>query len=70
MMAKSEEEFNKQWAELKITWELFLNQVEYLANNWFGHRDKFVHVWTNQIKHRGNITTNRVEGSHGKLRSS
>ena len=62
MTAKSKKEFNKQWEEIKTTWALeFPNQFEYLANNWFGHRDTFVLAWINQIKHRGNITTNRVE---------
>jgi alpha-glucosidase len=31
-------------------------------------KEKFVRVWTNNIIHLGNTTTNRVEPSHARLK--
>ena len=64
----SEEEFFTRWEELKKDWSEFPNCIDYLTRTWFPHREAFVLAWTNRIKHRGNRTMNRAEGSYGKLK--
>ncbi|KAI3881991.1 hypothetical protein MKW92_024281, partial [Papaver armeniacum] len=42
--------------------------ISYVKTQWLARKDKFVCAWTNQIKHFGNRTTNRVEGEHAILK--
>ncbi|KAI3858107.1 hypothetical protein MKW98_029581, partial [Papaver atlanticum] len=43
-------------------------QSGFLMLRWLARKEKFVCAWTNQIKHFGNRTTNRVEGEHAILK--
>ncbi|KAI3872365.1 hypothetical protein MKW92_041706, partial [Papaver armeniacum] len=42
--------------------------ISYVKTQWLARKEKFVCAWTNQIKHFGNRTTNRVEGEHAILK--
>ncbi|KAI3859597.1 hypothetical protein MKX03_007616 [Papaver bracteatum] len=42
--------------------------ISYVKTQWLARKEKFVCAWTNQIKHFGNRTINRVEGEHAILK--
>lgn len=46
----------------------FSDAIDYLSRTCFKHKEALVLAWTNRIKYCRNRTTNRAEGSHGKLK--
>jgi histone-lysine N-methyltransferase SETD2 len=69
MEAETEIAFNEKWKNLRqSTPGKFSKCLVYIAKTWVIHKERFVCAWTNFIKHRGNTTTNRVEGAHSKLK--
>ena len=69
MQAECEKDFFDRWEAFKQNCPLkFAKCLNYLATTWLIHKEKFVLAWTNEVKHRGNRTTNRAEGAHAKLK--
>ena len=61
--AKTEEEYRASVIHLYTTYMPTNHElVEYLDREWLPHRRLFIPVWTNQIRHFGNTSSNRVEG--------
>ncbi|XP_058217748.1 PKS-NRPS hybrid synthetase cheA-like [Rhododendron vialii] len=55
---------------MKREFVLYPDALLYVETNWLGpYRQKFVSAWTNNVMHFGNLTSNRVESEHAKLKS-
>ncbi|KAI3838661.1 hypothetical protein MKW92_042112, partial [Papaver armeniacum] len=54
---------------VEISWgKKYPKWISHVNTQWLARKEKFVYAWTNQIKHFGNRTTNRVEGEHAILK--
>jgi hypothetical protein len=57
--------FDKAWSALRLQ---YLGEgpeiVAYLEKTWLPYKKAFCKVWTNLVRHFGNTTSNRAEGSH------
>ena len=43
--------------------------LDYVKKSWLNkHKEQFVAAWTDIYMHFGNVTTNRVESAHAKLK--
>jgi MULE transposase domain len=60
-----EQGFETAWKKLRL---YYLGEapeiVTYLENTWMLYKKSFCKAWTNLIRHFGNTTSNRAEGSH------
>ncbi|KAG5559890.1 hypothetical protein RHGRI_003249 [Rhododendron griersonianum] len=55
---------------MKREFVLYPDAIKYVETSWLGpYRQKFVSAWTNNVMHFGNLTSNRVESEHAKLKS-
>lgn len=65
--SESEQEFVNMWEKFKATWAAFPKCLEYVATTWLPYKENFVSAWINCIKHRGNRTISRSEGTLARL---
>jgi hypothetical protein len=46
----------------------FVTAIAYLENEWFRHKEKFVHAWTDHHLHFGHRATSKAEGAHALIK--
>jgi alpha-glucosidase len=69
MESTSEEEYNSSLNTFKERCGQWAKIVQYVKATVPGPvKEKFVMVWTNEVMHLGNTTTNRVKSSHAQLK--
>ncbi|KAG5529448.1 hypothetical protein RHGRI_029991 [Rhododendron griersonianum] len=69
-LIKGKDEFNQALCTMKREFVLYPDAIKYVETSWLGpYRQKFVSAWTNNVMHFGNLTSNRVESEHAKLKS-
>ncbi|XP_028080465.1 uncharacterized protein LOC114282039 [Camellia sinensis] len=62
-------EYNEHLARLLADFDTYPEAVQYVSHSWLvPYKDKFVAVWTDSCMHFGNVTTNRAETAHAKLK--
>ncbi|OMO51093.1 hypothetical protein CCACVL1_30010 [Corchorus capsularis] len=67
--APTELEYNRQVNFMRDRWSRHRPQVvTYIDETWLVHKEKFVHAWTNRMRHLGNTTTCRVESAHSMIK--
>ncbi|KAI0993246.1 hypothetical protein K3495_g14938 [Podosphaera aphanis] len=53
-------------------WEIYVSlpvMLNYISETWFIYKEKFVHAYTNNYLHFGNLTSSRAEGMHHMIKS-
>lgn len=69
VFSSTELEYNEHLAKLLADFDTYPEAVQYVSQSWLiPYKDKFVAVWTDSCMHFGNVTTNRVESAHAKLK--
>ncbi|XP_052208410.1 protein FAR-RED IMPAIRED RESPONSE 1-like [Diospyros lotus] len=69
MFASTENEYERRLHDLTVEYHIYDNALDYVRNAWLNnYKEKFVAAWTNKIMHFGNVTTNRAESAHAKLK--
>ncbi|XP_052179871.1 uncharacterized protein LOC127793130 [Diospyros lotus] len=69
VFASTEDEYERRLYELTLEYYAYEGALNYLRNTWLNdYKEKFVAAWTNRIMHFGNVTTNRAESAHAKLK--
>ncbi|XP_052193761.1 uncharacterized protein LOC127802110 [Diospyros lotus] len=69
MFASTENEYERRLHDLTVEYHINDNALDYVRNAWLNnYKEKFVAAWTNKIMHFGNVTTNRAESAHAKLK--
>ncbi|KAH9685250.1 Endonuclease [Citrus sinensis] len=65
----SEDEFITRLNALQQDFISYPQAIEYVTSTWLDkYKENFVSAWTDKIMHFGNLTTNRVESSHSRLK--
>jgi MULE transposase domain len=60
-----EKGYEKAWSNLRLAYLGHYPQiVSYLEITWLPYKKSFCKAWTNLVRHFGNTTSNRAEGSH------
>ncbi|XP_026419241.1 PKS-NRPS hybrid synthetase CHGG_01239-like [Papaver somniferum] len=67
--AKTKDEYADTFCDFVLTWTSYPGCIQYLRDNWLGHKEHYVLAWTKFIKHFGNTAINRVGSSHAILKS-
>ncbi|XP_052193889.1 uncharacterized protein LOC127802218 [Diospyros lotus] len=73
MTLKAEDEKNDEYEhrlyELTLEYHAYEGALNYVRKTWLNdYKEKFVAAWTNRIMHFGNVTMNRAESAHAKLK--
>ncbi|XP_028053365.1 PKS-NRPS hybrid synthetase CHGG_01239-like [Camellia sinensis] len=69
VLSSTELEYNEHLARLLTDFDTYPEAVQYVSQSWLiPYKDKFVAVWTDNCMHFGNVTTNRAESAHAKLK--
>jgi hypothetical protein len=68
MTASSTTEFDEAIKAMYEEYGHVEGLMEYVERTWLVHKQKFVLRWTNNVRHFGNITTNRVESQHSVMK--
>ncbi|XP_052209388.1 PKS-NRPS hybrid synthetase cheA-like [Diospyros lotus] len=69
VFASTENEYERRIHDLIVEYYAYKDVLDYVRNTWLNdYKEKFVATWTNKIMHFGNVTTNRVESAHAKLK--
>ncbi|KAM1005739.1 hypothetical protein ACFX1T_002602 [Malus domestica] len=65
----TENDYMWDLAVLQREFSMYTEVMEYVTNTWLNpFKERFVSAWTDMIMHFGNVTSNRVEGVHTKLK--
>ncbi|XP_021817352.1 uncharacterized protein LOC110759580 isoform X1 [Prunus avium] len=65
----TESDYKRELAVLQSEFSMYTEVMEYVINTWLNPlKDRFVSAWTDMIMHFGNVTSNRAEGAHSKLK--
>ncbi|XP_074308697.1 uncharacterized protein LOC141643434 [Silene latifolia] len=65
----SEKQFLENEKEMYKAYKFVPGLKKYCKNTWINkYKENFVSAWTDKVLHFGNITTNRVEGTHPALK--
>ncbi|KAH9753465.1 protein FAR1-RELATED SEQUENCE [Citrus sinensis] len=69
VLSSNEIEFIDHFKTMQRDFASFPAVMEYVTNAWLNnYKERFVSAWTDKIMHFGNLTTNRVESSHSRLK--
>ena len=66
--AISEDIFAEAWEKMRTTYAHKQEAINYLANTWLVHKEKFVSAWADRHLHFGSKNTSRVEGANSVLK--
>ncbi|XP_028116443.1 PKS-NRPS hybrid synthetase CHGG_01239-like [Camellia sinensis] len=67
--SSSEIQYEERLKSLLKEFGSYPDAVKYVMDTWLvPYRDKFVAAWTDTCMHCGNVTTNRAESAHAKLK--
>ncbi|XP_028097352.1 uncharacterized protein LOC114297170 [Camellia sinensis] len=67
--SSSEIQYDERLKSLLKEFSSYPNAVKYVMDTWLvPYKDKFVAAWTDTCMHCGNVTTNRAESAHAKLK--
>jgi len=67
--SKTEEAYIENWDRFKVACAKFLKILRYVEKTILDLvKEKFVRFWVNKTMHMGNITTNRAESAHARLK--
>lgn len=70
MLLDTPEEYNAHLNILINEFLTFPNIIDYVTKTWLiPYKEKFVAYWTNICLYRNNVTNNRAESTHTKLKS-
>ena len=63
--SKTLESFEEGWQQMVLSFGTSHDTaLRYVEETWLSHREKFVHVWTDHVRHFGRLVTSRAEGQH------
>jgi len=66
----TEEAYVNNCNRFKVVCEIFPKFLEYVESTILGPlKEKVMKFWVNKIMHMGNITTNRAESAHNRLKN-
>ncbi|XP_028070434.1 uncharacterized protein LOC114272918 [Camellia sinensis] len=69
VLSSTELEYNEHLARLLADFDTYPEAVQHVSQSWLiSYKDKFVAVWTDSCMHFENVTTNRAESAHAKLK--
>ncbi|XP_052210807.1 protein FAR-RED ELONGATED HYPOCOTYL 3-like [Diospyros lotus] len=69
IFASTKDEYERHLYELTLEYHAYKGALNYVRKTWLNdYKKKFVAAWTNRIMHFGNVTTNRAESAHAKLK--
>ncbi|KAG5564780.1 hypothetical protein RHGRI_000851 [Rhododendron griersonianum] len=69
VLSTSAEQYEERLRALKRDFKMVPAALEYLEKNWLEpYKERFVGAWTDNIMHFGNLTINRAESAHAKLK--
>ncbi|XP_028051977.1 PKS-NRPS hybrid synthetase CHGG_01239-like [Camellia sinensis] len=67
--SSSEIQYEERLKSLLKEFSSYPDAVKYVMDTWLvPYKDKFVAAWTDTCMHCGNVTTNRAESAHAKLK--
>ncbi|XP_058216724.1 PKS-NRPS hybrid synthetase cheA-like [Rhododendron vialii] len=70
VLSSSVAQYEERLCVLKRNFEMVPAALEYVEKNWLvPYKERFVGAWTNKVMHFGNLTSNRAESSHSKLKN-
>ncbi|CAH9077106.1 unnamed protein product, partial [Cuscuta epithymum] len=62
-------DYAKNLNVIQSDYQNYPSVIEYVRDTWLNpYKERFVAAWTNKIMHFGNLTTNRAESAHAKLK--
>ncbi|KAH6787647.1 hypothetical protein C2S52_007199, partial [Perilla frutescens var. hirtella] len=69
MLSSTENEYAKILKSIDNDYKDYPGVLKYVKDTWLTpYKQRFVAAWTNKIMHFGNLTTNRAESAHAKLK--
>ncbi|XP_028057844.1 PKS-NRPS hybrid synthetase CHGG_01239-like [Camellia sinensis] len=69
ILSSTEEEYNDHLATLHKDFSNYPEAIKYVTVSWLNpYQEKFIAVHTDMCMHFGNVTTNRVESAHARLK--
>ncbi|XP_052175667.1 protein FAR1-RELATED SEQUENCE 5-like [Diospyros lotus] len=69
VFASTEIEYQSLLSDLMVEYHAYEGALDYVRNTWLNdYKEKFIAAWTNKVLHFGNVTTNRAESAHAKLK--
>ncbi|XVE89339.1 hypothetical protein DITRI_Ditri19aG0193900 [Diplodiscus trichospermus] len=69
VFSSDEYEYQRHLSILETDYHTYPRALKYVRDAWLSrYKESFVAAWTNKIMHFGNVTTNRAEGAHAKLK--
>ncbi|XP_058202983.1 PKS-NRPS hybrid synthetase cheA-like [Rhododendron vialii] len=70
VLSSSVAQYEECLCVLKRNFEMVPAALEYVEKNWLvPYKERFVGAWTDKVMHFGNLTSNRAESSHSKLKN-
>ncbi|XP_058181225.1 PKS-NRPS hybrid synthetase cheA-like [Rhododendron vialii] len=70
VLSSSVTQYEERLCVLKRNFEMVPAALEYVEKNWLvPYKERFVGAWTDKVMHFGNLTSNRAESSHSKLKN-
>jgi hypothetical protein len=66
--AISEDIFAEAWKKMRTIYAHKQEAINYLANTWLIHKEKFVSAWADRHLHFGSKNTSRVERANSVLK--
>ncbi|KAH6792406.1 hypothetical protein C2S52_002883 [Perilla frutescens var. hirtella] len=69
LLSSTENEYTQVLKSIDNNYKDYLGVLKYVKDTWLtSYKQRFVAAWTNKIMHFGNLTTNRAESAHAKLK--
>ncbi|XP_052172209.1 protein FAR1-RELATED SEQUENCE 5-like [Diospyros lotus] len=69
VFASTEIEYQSLLCDLMVEYHAYEEALDYVRKIWLNdYKEKFIATWTNKVLYFGNVTTNRAESAHAKLK--
>ena len=69
VVSPTESDYTQMLSALERNYAGYPHAVDYVKTSWLNkHKEQFVAAWTDRHMHFGNVTTNRAESAHAKLK--
>ncbi|XXG68779.1 hypothetical protein AAC387_Pa06g1787 [Persea americana] len=69
VVSPTESDYTQMLSALERNYAGYPHVVDYVKTSWLNkHKEQFVAAWTDRHIHFGNVTTNRAESAHAKLK--
>ncbi|CAL5372675.1 unnamed protein product [Camellia sinensis] len=69
VLSSTEGEYNEHLATMLNEFCTYPEAIDYVTQTWLNpYKEKFVTVWTDSCMHCGNVTSDRIEKAHAKLK--